>query len=290
VANKELTQFSEANVAVVGIVRNIEDSIEKDYKRISEALGVFKSQLWFLVESNSSDESISYLDKLSKEIPDLAYVSVTNSIDASKSRTEKMAFARNRYLNEIRDNPLYKDCAYVVICDFNNLNSLISMDALNSCLANSEWDVCTANQKGPYYDIWALRHDLWNPADCWQQLEFLRRYIKYPEKALQMAVLSKMIQIPPNSNWIRVDSAFGGFAIYRREALQFGKYIGVDSEGRPICEHVPLHNALTKEGFKIFINPRLINTKRTDHSQHPRIHRKIFRLLNYPVKKLVRSV
>jgi hypothetical protein len=104
-----------------------------------------------------------------------------------------------------------------------------------------------------------------------------------------MAVLSKMIQIPPNSNWIRVDSAFGGFAIYRREALQVGKYIGVDCEGRPICEHVPLHNELTKEGFKIFINPRLINTKRTDHSQHPRMHRKIFRLLKYPVKKLVKS-
>jgi hypothetical protein len=165
---------------------------------------------------------------------------------------------------------------------------LISLEAVKSCLENREWDVCTANQNGPYYDIWALRHEQWNPTDCWKQLEFFRRYIKYPEKALQMAVLSKMIRIPPHSNWIRVDSAFGGFAIYRREVLNHGEYTGRDNRGSPICEHVPLHEELTKAGFKIFINPKLINTKRTDHSQHPRVYKKILRLIKYPVKILTK--
>ncbi len=71
------------------------------------------------------------------------------------------------------------------------------------------------------------------------------------------------------AEWIEVDSAFGGLAIYRREALLGGRYSGVH-EGCAICEHVPLHAELRARGYRIFINPALINAHRTDHSARVR--------------------
>ena len=75
-----------------------------------------------------------------------------------------------------------------------------------------------------------------------------------------------MIEIPENSEWIEVDSAFGGLAIYKRDAI-FGQfYIGINSTGSETCEHVSFHKELRSLGKKIFINPALINGGLNEHS------------------------
>ena len=77
-----------------------------------------------------------------------------------------------------------------------------------------------------------------------------------------------MIVIPQDAEWIEVDSAFGGLAIYRRETLLdvSSRYIGLYKDGIEVVEHVSLHLGIIQNGYKIFINPRLINTDFTDHS------------------------
>ena len=37
---------------------------------------------------------------------------------------------------------------------------------------------------------------------------------------------------------LEVDSAFGGLAIYPREAVEGLMYVGLDASGNEICEHV----------------------------------------------------
>ena len=148
----------------------------------------------------------------------------------------------------------------------------------------------SANQSGRYYDVWALRHPLWSPNDCWEELEFRRRYIKFPELALAYSIRSRMIKIPKNSKWIEVDSAFGGLAIYKSELFSLdGKYSGLTSEGRKTCEHVEFHKSLTESGKRIFINPRLINARITDHSRRMSLTFSTLRILNYPIKLLQRK-
>jgi len=66
-----------------------------------------------------------------------------------------------------------------------------------------------------------------------------------------------MISIPWDSDWIEVDSAFGGLALYRASCLRGCFY---SSEGREVCEHVVLHRKIKDNGGKIFINPGLTNT------------------------------
>lgn len=277
-------------VVIVGIVKDVANSIHDDFLRLTDATSIFSGVKWFLVESNSIDNSLLALDEIKKENSNFDYVSIGNSNSSSESRTIGMGIARNRYLQELRENINYNDAEYIIVADFNNLNNLISEKSIASCFERSDWDACFANQTKRYYDIWALRHPLWSPNDCWEQLNFLRKYWKFPELALYASVQSRMIHIPADSEWIEVDSAFGGFAIYKRNVLLSAQYSGTTNEGAPICEHVPFNLALSHFGYRLFVNPALINTGLTDHTENTLLHSIFRRIIKYPRKLWKKSL
>jgi hypothetical protein len=196
-----------------------------------------------------------------------------------------MATARNSYLNYLREKSRFSDYDYVVVADFNNLNNKLDSHAVDSCWSKSMWDVVTANQSGRYYDVWALRHPIWSPNDCWEAVEFYRRYIKFPEIALSYALRARSLRIPRDADWIEVDSAFGGLAIYKSELLNSEAfYDGLRSDGKVICEHVPFHKQLRNLGARLFVNPALVNARTTDHTRRLSLLFTILRLVRYPVK------
>jgi hypothetical protein len=271
-------------VAIVGIVKDIASSIGDDFRRIADATSIFSGVKWFLVESNSSDDSILAMNEVKKQNSNFDYVSVANSNSSSEPRTFGMGIARNRYLQELKENQNYKDVEYVIVADFNNLNSLVSKEAIATCFERVGWDACFANQTKKYYDIWALRHNLWSPNDCWEQHSFLRKYWKIPELALYASVQSRMIHIPIDSEWIQVESAFGGLAIYKKNVLLEATYSGTKPDGAPICEHVPLNLSLSQSGYRLFINPAFINTDSTDHTENAFFRGVFKRIIRYPTK------
>jgi hypothetical protein len=283
--------LSEDSVLVVGIVKNIENSIKLDISRIEKSLSFFKETSWYLVESGSSDKSKEVLEELTRNKKNFEYISLEDSTKSKLFRTEKMAMARNQYLDFIRKNDISQRYKYVVIADFNLLNSKISQHSILSSWAKSDWGVVTSNQSGPYYDIWALRHKYWSPNDCWGHHAFLMEHLKFPEKAITYAIRARMIKIPKDSDWIQVDSAFGGFAIYKSEVFKNTSfYRGIDKEGNQICEHVPFHEQLRNFGVRIFVNPNMINTNYTDHSRRINGFFRVLRLAQYPIKLVKRSM
>jgi hypothetical protein len=94
---------------------------------------------------------------------------------------------------------------------------------------------------------------------------------------LYASVHSKMITLPSNSEWIEVDSAFGGLAIYRRQALEKALYVGLDDKGGELCEHVLFHEGLKQQGCRIFINPKLINATYTEYTERLRWRKRALR-------------
>lgn len=284
--NREEKIFGKS-ILIVGIVKNIEKTIKEDYFRMKTVFSSFNNLCWYLVESDSNDGSINALNELSKLDSNFNFENLGHLQDIMPKRTERLAFVRNRYLKVAREKFSHFD--YLVVADFNNLNRLLTTEKITNTLQNERWDVVTANQEGPYYDIWALRHHLWSPNDCWKAHAFYRNYVKNPEKALFSTVNSRMIKIPKSSDWINVDSAFGGFAIYKMELALVSSYSGLDSAGDSVCEHVPFHYKIISNGGKIYINPSLTNMKLTDHSKRSRTLYKIGRFLLYPYKFAVRK-
>lgn len=276
---------SKGSIAVVGIVKDIESSIEQDISRLTKAFSGFDEIEWLVVESGSSDRSLEKLQEIARKNVLFDFVGIPINVEAS--RTENMAEARNRYLEYLRNDNYFKKFKYVVVADFNNLNSKLTSSAVETCFRRDDWDVVTANQSGRYYDVWALRHPLWSPNDCWDLHSFYRRYMKFPESAVTYSFRARMIKIPKKSEWIEVDSAFGGLAIYKSHLLASNaNYVGVTKDGKQVCEHVLFHAGLKKSGAKIFINPALINTRTTDHSKRLSLPFTLMRILRYPLNYL----
>lgn len=252
-------------VLVAGVVRDCEKTIAHSISHLQNAIAANGKVRFLIIESDSGDGTVKELERLRSVIADFQYITCGQLADTIPRRTDRIAHCRNLYLKEIRSNPEYASVDSVVVADLDGVNDQLSREAYLSCWSNSEWDVCTANQSRFYYDIWALRHPLWNPDDCWDQCRFLKSLGMSSDAAKYVGVYSKMVTISPGSEWIEVESAFGGLGIYKKSALLQGTYQGTDANGREVCEHVSFHRELRNGGVRIFINPSLINTGRTEH-------------------------
>ena len=268
-------------IVIASIARNIESTFSKDYDRVLKAFSDFTIIRWIIVESNSTDNSIKLLKKYSKLSTKILYVSLQPDKVIRNTRTIDLAAARNKYLELFGEIRKETEVDYLVVCDLNNLNNKLNKEAVQSCWAQNDWAAVLANQNGPYYDVWALRHKFWNDFDCWERYENLLKIYRKPSLALWDAVYSRMVKIPKNWNWIKVDSGFGGIGIYRTAYLDNCKYVGTNTNGKQVCEHVSFNSGIIDNGGSIYINPKFINFNLTDHSRR----KKYFRFYN--VKYLV---
>jgi hypothetical protein len=257
--------LSNSNFLIVGLVRDCEKTIKADVSVLHKALSDAKNLYWLLIESDSSDKTINVLAEMKIKFKNFDYITLGELKKISPLRTDRISLCRNTYLEEIKKNEKYKNIDYVIVSDFDGINTALNSDALMSCFERNDWGVCAANQAGPYYDIWALRHKDWCPNDCFSQYRFLIKNNKNAFLSFYISIISRMIKISSASNWIEVDSAFGGLAIYRRDVLLHGKYNGLTSLGNEVSEHVSFHGDIRSKGHKIFINPKFINSKRVGH-------------------------
>jgi hypothetical protein len=266
-----------SEVLITGLARNCARTLGRDIARLRSAFGSARAIKFFIVESDSSDRTVDELKRLSQASDDVTFLSLGSLSCQMPNRTERLAFCRNHYLAEICSNPRFSLASYVAIADFDGVNGGLNEEAVSSCWkAGVDWDVCTANQKDFYYDVWALRHSTWCPGDCWEEYRALCDLIDR-NQALEIAVHSKMLHIEEGAKPIEVDSAFGGLAIYKRAALLVSRYQATRADGAAVCEHVPFHKAIRRAGYRIFINPALINTWATPHSWHKKRVARIFR-------------
>ena len=267
-----------AELAVVGLVRNCAKYLLREIDSLTRATRAFSRIHFLVIESDSTDNTVEVLRTYKREVSNFDFISLGALDTKHPIRTDRLAVCRNRYLDEL-ETPKYAAVNYVLIADLDGVNRDLKAEALRSCWTQgSSWDVVCANQLDRYYDIWALRHPVWCPVDCKQHAKALEPLFGRAQ-AVKLAVTSRKLQLPTTAAWVEVESAFGGLAIYRREALHGVRYRGLDESGVPICEHVPLHAALRERGGRIFINPALINTMHAPHTGrkewHVRLRRKL---------------
>lgn len=270
-------------IVIASIARNIGGTFSKDYDRVLKAFSEFTIINWIIVESNSTDNSLEVLKSYSNLNTKILYASLRSDKVKQNTRTMDLATARNKYLEMFNEIRSVIEIDYLVVYDLNNLNNKLNKEAVQSCWIQNNWAAVLANQKGPYYDVWALRHKFWNDFDCWERYENLLKIYRKPSLALWDAVYSRMIKIPKNWDWIKVESAFGGIGIYRTTYLDNCKYEGTSTIGEQVCEHVSFNSGIINNGGSIYINPKFINFNLTDHSRR----KKYFRFYN--LKYLIRQ-
>lgn len=246
------------NFLVVGTIRNCQRQIFQTIKCLDKGLYFANKIQYFFVESDSDDKTLNSLEILSKQKSNFKYESLGKLRTKLPINSERLAFCRNRYLKELKEveNSWVK---YLIIVDTDGICKNIKSHVIKECVSDENWSVLTANVKGAYYDIWALRHNSWSPNDCWQATRDELNMGSSRFESESKNVYSRMIKINTSERYIDVDSAFGGLAIYKKSSIpKDAKYIGLSKNGGKVCEHISFHYSIKKNHGSIFINPKLI--------------------------------
>lgn len=261
------------SILIVGTVRNVEKTITNEIKRCLKALNDFKNTSFYIVESDSSDNTLVKLENLKKSIKNFSYTSLGNLDAKLPDRLERIRYCRNSYVEYMRTLVGDKRPNFVLVVDLDGMNSSLNSNSILSCFERNDWDVVVSNQTFGYYDILALRHPTWQPND-WsvefnQEKKKLSEYnskylfnrVKHNiklDRVKQQVLYSKMIRIKKKNPWIKIDSGFGGAAIYKIEV--FDRFDYSKEFETTETDHVSLHRKLTRNGGVILINPKFINS------------------------------
>ncbi len=267
------------SLLVTGVVRNGERRMRRDLEALRRAVegAGFGWVQWLVVESDSDDRTVELLQDLTVEWPDFDFISLGRTRDAHPLRTDRIARSRNAYLVALDGDDRYAGVTHVLVADLDGVCVDLTARALASCWALPQpWSACTANQGDFYYDVWALRHASWCPDDAWAQRNALLPLVGEAQ-ADRLALFSRMVHIPATRSPIEVESAFGGMAVYQRDALRGVRYEGVDAHGAELCEHVAFNARLRAAGHRLFIHPALINARKTKHAGRKKFWRSLRR-------------
>jgi len=239
---------------VCGCTKNSSAYIEKHLSLLYSMSPLFENFKMMIYENDSTDNTKEILEEFKKT--HILFDFVSEHVN-SNIRTQVLAHGRNALLKHI------SGYEYMIMVDLDDVIATFKPSQLKYLFEQTGWDGLFANCLGKYYDIWALRinRETWTPDcpfqvidyDCWEMAQ------QYKSKRV---VSQHQIQIPIRG-LIQVDSAFGGFGIYKVSAIKKSKakYSGIKN-GRIICEHVPFHNELKG---RLFICPKFLVNKQEAH-------------------------
>lgn len=237
---------AESKVAVVGLARDCEKNLRNSLFLLAELGACFEWPTGFVFENDSVDAT---REILSRDRP--AWLRVRSDANGRRhlrgfeqERTVALAEYRNICRDWVRENALDADFVVVVDLDADGgfsvdgvLNSLAWLEQHHDAAGMGAFSLIRVTEDGrekfAHHDAWAARLNWWSDRKAVTGLEWFH-------------TLFPPVGAPP----IRMNSCFGGLAVYRAAAFLAGEYIGGD------CEHVGFHRTIAeKTGLSMYLNP-----------------------------------
>ena len=265
-------------ILVVGTVSNVGAVIRGELTRVLTALEHLADVEVFLVESDSSDNSIQALSDLQENDSRVSFISLGNLGGKFPSRIERIRYCRNHYVEFIRAEFQKEGWEFIVVADLDGMNNKITETGFRSAFENqTDWSACFANQTKGYYDLYALRCEGWVDRDVFSDLQSLKDVSPFGQKVnykflgwvkqfnhfdrLRVrAIYSKMRKISPHDPWIKVASAFGGLGVYKPDVFLNYNYDFQNLNTEVYSEHIDLHYQCNIDHHELFINPSMVNS------------------------------
>lgn len=237
-------------ILICGVGKNIAPALANMISKIEDLGSHFEDYHVIIYENNSIDASASLLKKWSENNPKVTIISEDLAPEELSSRTiahakrdkapnrmELIAYARNKVLEKALSED-FNDYNFLLMTDMDFTHGWQVQDVLESFNITTEWDCLTANgidSGGGYYDRYAYR-SLKEPLgpellgeEFWQDLN------KTPTRFTVTSQIQK------------VYSAFGGVAIYKKEALEGCRYDGYITQDFEKLMSFIINNKLPKD-------------------------------------------
>ena len=237
----------------LGTARNCAAALPASIAKLQELGALFGQSQIHVYENDSSDDTHTVLQQMARDRL-LRLDSEQGIAQRMPLRTERLAYARNRLLDHVLAQA---DCDYVCWADLDGLvGARFTVDGfLSNFQLDSVWDAVFPLTWPIYYDLWALREPVLCASDyVWDGAHRFNAMLGDGHK-----IHAATQQLAPGRvrGWLPVESAFGGFGLYKASTARLGRYVGVES-GEEVCEHVPYHQALVRAGARLYLNPRCI--------------------------------
>ena len=243
-------------------VKNEEKSLKKKFALIDKVKLIFKDYHLVYVLSDCTDNSERMISSYLKNNNYKGKLIIKN-FNSNEKRLLKLEKSRNAYLDYIKSDDNLKKYDYLLVMDVDGVNNLLNTKKLtNSLNSRINWTAIFANQELFYYDLFALRIKGIFEENCFD--EILKNYLnnkKFPLNNLFKEKLLKNFKIIKKhpDNYIKVESAFGGFGIYKLINVINSKAYYCSNNGKD-CEHIHFNKLISKKYDGLFIDKQLTNS------------------------------
>ena len=264
-------------VVIAGCMRDCAEHIPAVLQNVERIAALYEQAAFVFVENDSKDDTKAVMKEWCSQRPRAQFLSFDGLGQSRPIRTVRLETARNKFLATTKSD--YADYDHLVVLDCDNINTK-PMDftafshAIDFLESRTDCAGVFANQDGPYYDMWTLRHPQRCPRDIWEEVFDCASSLGVSDQeAFDRTFARRIFSLPADAEPLEVDSAFGGFGIYKiRSILKNSRaYLGHKRKvvmtpqgpveaGWQTCEHVAFNAGFREQGEKLFVFPSLINT------------------------------
>lgn len=238
-----------------GIARDCDSTVRSNVIHVYNIIKTIAEQYdveyyFFVFENDSVDQTSHVLNELSAELPMLRVKSVNKFSAKTDHRIDRIAKARDE-LHQYIFNTVSSKEGYLLLVDLDDeIGASLTLDGVSKSLEKMEendLDGIFPISHPYYYDIFALRAKNWLDHDYREYMQYDRDKYGY-FGSIFLNIISKQRHISTflNDDLIAVDSAFGGAAIYRMQAIKNLTYYSSANRNEKVCEHVIFNKKLKK--------------------------------------------
>jgi hypothetical protein len=260
---------TQEKIIIIGTCKNIEPCIATMRLKI-ELLGKhFKDYRVIIYENNSADHTAQLLADWAKENPKLLTISEKLSLDTLRARTkahslkdgtpcrmELIAYGRNQTLAKALSKE-FDDFKFVLVTDLDFKVGWQVKDVLRVFSLSKPWDCIAANSISfgfngtQYHDRYAYRDKQFPLGPELIGEEFWNDIKQFP------------LSIKYGSGLKKVYSAFGGIAIYKRNALKESEYSGYITKDLATLYDQIINDKIPKDHPHYLMYQKLLNSQKT---------------------------
>jgi hypothetical protein len=250
--------YRNKTLVLCGLMRNCGRNVTLVRQQIERIKTLFARVHIIIVENDSTDDTRKQLLQWVADRPDDVTIlgcginneecklnlCDTSTLDGiGKVRISKMVYLRNLYMAHIENTPELRDADYCGIMDMDLVGNFCINGLAHTGYVfqnNTDVDAVATNGWGKnglgymYYDFYCFR-----TASLWpfKKIHFFNIFVSnnFSEPAY------------------KVESAFGGFAIYKMKALHGKRYHLVKNIYGYVCEHTTLH-----ETMNMYLDPQFL--------------------------------
>lgn len=238
-------------LCIVGCCKNVEQFLPSVLGNFDTIASWWKECKIVIYENDSTDRTSAILHEWKAKGGHREIIQETNLSQRYPSRTERLAYIRNRLLYHV---PPFFDYMFMVDMD-DVFTQPVQKKSFESCFELNSWNVMTANTDA-YYDIWALRVPGLIEYDCWEKyFELIAKGM--PKSLAEAESIGRIGEfMHRRKDIMNVHSAFNAGALYKISSIHpCCKFVGKTTAGKEICEHVPFQTCLRSHGNRILFNP-----------------------------------